>query len=656
MQDTDRMNEHLQRRQLIWPIAWAAAVVVTSILAVRAFSGDLVERALLSHADSSARTWRTEFQSSAPDLVTLVDSGNATLALQEFVDASMSGSDIFRFELFDTMGNLVFLSDQALFEVGSTDRFNQAAQDAGRTGNFEVVVEDGRTKPDRPDWYVEAYMPIENADGQVFSVVEVYVDVTGLAAVLRERFNWLSLLLIGAAAVVYLVPTLLLVRRSQQLRQRDRELLRLSRQDPLTGVRNRAAFNEEIAALFGERGKAGQDIGLLFIDLDKFKEINDTFGHDVGDQLLTHVAGALTKSCRRDDIVARLGGDEFVILCHGATTQNLRDIGERILDKALTPMFAGTREIYPSFSIGAHLSPAAEPESRALARADLALYKAKASGRSQFVMFTLDLEEKEARRRSVAAHVREGVSKGLFFLEYQPIYETSGAVSGLEALLRLNAPDGSLIPPAEFIPIAEDIGLIEDLGRWVLREAVFRARDLPGACTMSINVSPHEFRSGTLPDYMAQTLREAGMDAQRIYLEVTESTLIESQTGASQQLAVLSEMGIRTALDDFGTGYSSLGYLWQYSFDRLKIDKSFMEGFRAEGTRYAHIVETIAILGHQLGADVVVEGVETQQQYEAALRSGCDLLQGFLFSRPVSLADAIALMDRPSPQGAMSRA
>jgi diguanylate cyclase (GGDEF)-like protein len=645
MRETDALDAPSSRSELLWPVAWAASVVVVSIFAVRAFSEDFVERTLLLHAESSALTWRAEFTSSVPDLSALLSGSRATEAQRNYLQATMAGSDIFRFELFDAGGNLAFLSDQALFEVEAADRFNPTAAETARTGAIDVVVEDGRAKPDRPDWYVEAYMPIETAEGRVSGVVEVYVDVTGLAATLRERFDWLSLLLIGAAAVVYLVPTLLLVLRSRQLRQRDRELLRLSMQDPLTGLRNRAAFNASTATLFRVRGADGPDIGLLFIDLDKFKEVNDTLGHDVGDQLLAHVARKLEAACRNNDIVARLGGDEFVILCWDAHVTDLQQIGERILDEALQPMTAGTKEVFPSFSIGAHLSPAGETESRALIRADLAVYKAKADGRSRLVMFTPELEEREERRRSIAAHVREGAARGLFFLEYQPIYDAGLRVSGFEALLRLNAPDGAVIPPAEFIPIAEDIGMIEDLGRWVLREAICNARQIPEHCSVSINVSPHEFRSGSLPEFLADLLHETGTAPDRVYLEVTESTLIETEMCVERQLSALSELGVKTALDDFGTGYSSLGYLWQYRFDRIKIDKSFMEGFEAEDARYAQIMETIAILGHHLDAEVVAEGVETQRQLETARRSGCDMFQGFLFSRPVSLKAALRLLE-----------
>jgi hypothetical protein len=210
MQETDFLDAPSSRSELLWPVAWAASVVVVSIFAVRAFSEDFVERTLLLHAESSALTWRAEFTSSVPDLSALLSGSRATEAQRDYLQATMAGSDIFRFELFDAGGNLAFLSDQALFEVEAADRFNPTAAETARTGAIDVVVEDGRAKPNRPDWYVEAYMPIETAEGRVSGVVEVYVDVTGLAATLRERFDWLSLLLIGAAAVVYLVPTLLL--------------------------------------------------------------------------------------------------------------------------------------------------------------------------------------------------------------------------------------------------------------------------------------------------------------------------------------------------------------------------------------------------------------------------------------------------------------
>ena len=637
MGDAERNREPT----LLVPLAWASGVAASLLLVVSHQSDALVEHTLLGHAQSSASTWRTQFTETVPDLERLVRTGKATDEQRRLIAASKAGSDIFRFELFDSDGTRMYLSDQASFADDSLGGFNQTALETARTGRQIVTVEDGRDDPGRPDWYVEAYLPVQAADDGTSWVVEVYVDVTGLALALRSRFNWLSLMLLGATAVIYIVPTLLLIQRNNQLRARDRQLLRISRRDPLTGLLNRAAFSEASSGLFAARSENGASLGVMFIDLDEFKSINDTLGHEAGDQLLTHVGKLLTTACRSDDLVARLGGDEFVVLCPGVTAKGLTEIGDRLIELGQRPLVSGDMLVNPRFSIGLHLSPPGETEGQALSRADLAVYRAKANGRGRAVMFSAEFEEQDRQRARIAELVRSGISEGLFLLEFQPIFDRALELSGFEALLRLRVRDGALIPPEDLIPIAEDLGLIEDIGLWALENAISTAARWTGGTSISVNLSAHAFRSRKLAPTIDQAIAKSGIDPSRICLETPEATLADPGVMTAQQLVDLKSSGARIAIDDFGKAYSSLGNLWQHSVDQINIDKSLLEGFEFDPDRYARLIDALTTLGHRLDLTVKAEGIERQSQLDALRDAGCDLFQGFLFSGPMS-AEAAA--------------
>lgn len=628
------------------PLVISFAVIGSLMVAVTFWRDDLVERTLLGHAQSSAATWRTEFTNAVPNFEALFKPDTATQIQRDLIEATIAGSDIFRFEAFDAQGNLTFVSDQALFAIEPTAMFNAVAVDVAGSGVMDVEVEDGRGNPKRPDWYVEAYMPVTAGNGAVIGVVEVYVDVSGLAAALSAKFNWFSLVLLITTALIYVVPTLLFINRNTQLRQRDQQMLSILRLDPLTGLLNRAAFNEFAARTFNSLSVNDGSLGILFIDMDKFKEVNDTLGHNTGDALLQHVAEGLKNASRTDDVVGRLGGDEFVVLCPGVTQKELLAVGERIVGLQNMPFLAGTNEVRPSLSLGAHLVPAGQSQKRALHCADLAVYKAKANGRSQVVVFSKALEQQDVRRQQVADCIRIGLKEKLFFLNFQPVFDRNTAICGFEALLRLRTPSGELIPPAEFIPIAEDIGLIEELGLWTLRDAIKTACAWPRDLFISINVSAHEFRSGKLAAYLTAVMAETGLQGQRICLELTENTLNDHTNEVADQLADLKGLGLQIALDDFGTGPSSLSHLWGYPFDRLKIDRSLLEAYDFDPTRQKQRIQSIVTLGHQLGMSVTAEGVAHVNQLELMRGLECEYFQGFLLSEPVSSTQALAMTDR----------
>ena len=615
----------------------AAAVVAAAVLLllVELSLGRLVKTTILAQAEASAIRWASEFERSMPDIHRLANTGDATQEQADFVKAAITGSDIFRFILFSAEGHLVYVSDEAVYRSEDAEQVNPTPLRVIRTGQMDISIHDGREKDNRPDLYVEAYVGIANASGDPIGVIEVYVDVAHLAAALRAKFDILSEFLIIASAMIYLIPALLLVHRNSQLRQRDQELLRISLSDSLTGALNRGAFTDKLAEVFADAGHE-RSIGLLFTDLDRFKDANDRFGHAVGDRILQQFSDSLSSIVGEEGYVGRVGGDEFVVLLPRTDRTRLMALGKRILGARLVPpdLLGQVRDI--GVSIGTHLSVGPESPDAALHAADIALYRAKHEGRGRIVEYGSDLASLDQRRRHVEDSLRNALADGGLFLEYQPIMKADGrTASGFEALARLRDPDGGVIAPGEFIPVAEETGLIDDLGRWVLRTAIATAATWPETVTLSVNLSAQQFRAGDIPAFVAGQLDRVGLPPGRLILEIAESLLLSDRDGVTEQLVALKSQGIAISLDDFGTGYSSLGYLWKYRFDQIKIDRTFIEGHDFYTERYAKVIETIVVLGHHIRMDVVVEGIETQVQFDAMKDIGCDLYQGFLFSRPI---------------------
>ncbi len=633
-----------KHRQFAKPLAMALAVMLTFMGALTFWLDEMVEKTILTHAEESASSWGDVFIDAVPDVERLVETGQPTPEQIGFIDAAVFGSDIFRFKIFDQNGVLVFVSDEGLFQTERQVEVTETAAQVIETLASNISVKDGSEKPDRPDWYVEAYIPIIHDAGHPIGAFEVYVDVSGLASALRAQFSKIGFYLLLGASVIYLVPTVALIFKNHQLRKRDGQLKQLSEVEPLTGLLNRGSFTEGIETLFSKRKRTGETIGIFFIDLDKFKQVNDKFGHEFGDKLLIHVASVLRQSCREADLVARIGGDEFVILMPDIDATELDVIGARLMENIKAPFVFGTSEVWPSLSVGAHLSLTGESEAKAMHCADVAVYRAKADGRGRVVTYTQELEKIELRRKNIETAIANGLDGDGFFLEFQPIFDRSGVVKGFETLSRLQDADGNRISPAEFIPVAEDAAFIEEIGSRALRQAIETAASWPDHVFVAVNLSAHEFRSGGLPKYVEDLLNETGVAPSRICLELTESIMLNDDESVTDQLIGLKALGVDLAIDDFGTGYSSLGYLWKYKFDRIKIDKVFLEGYEFDNERYTHIIETIILLGHQLQMSVTVEGVETADQLERMRDLGCDLFQGFLMSQPISQEKSKALI------------
>jgi diguanylate cyclase (GGDEF)-like protein/PAS domain S-box-containing protein len=425
------------------------------------------------------------------------------------------------------------------------------------------------------------------------------------------------------------------------------EISHLARHDALTGLANRTQLVDKLKHALALLQLRGGNIAVHFIDLDRFKRVNDTLGHDGGDFLLKTVADRLRSVTRLDDMVARLGGDEFVVVQTGVGGKvQAEEYARRLISAVTSPIRFREQVIVATVSVGVSLAPAdgGNPE-RLLKSADLALYKAKADGRNCIRFFISGMDTELQTRFKLEGIIREAVLHNHFELYYQPLFELAERhLIGFEALIRLPAEDGALIPPLVFIPVAEDLGLIDKIGAWVLREACRTAATWPESLTVAVNLSPAQFLAGSVSNIVAAALKDAGLDAHRLELEITETLLLGNSEAIMAELQTLKAIGVAIVMDDFGTGYSSLSYLWRFPFDKIKIDRSFMQGFEGSSRDAKTVVKTIIALGHELDMRVTVEGVETATQAAFLDKADGDQAQGFFFGRPVPASEVTTII------------
>lgn len=419
-----------------------------------------------------------------------------------------------------------------------------------------------------------------------------------------------------------------------ELRASEEQAHHLAYHDVLTGLPNRALFEHELDRVLLTAG--AQDLlAVLMLDLDRFKHVNDTLGHQAGDCVVREFGQRLSALLRSSDAVARLGGDEFAIVLTGIPDKDDIDaICLRILESVRQPFNVAGRQAFVGVSIGVALAPEAGTERMDLMRkADIALYKAKAEGRDSYRIFTAAMDETVKVRGTVEEELRAALASGNGLkLFYQPQVEVSGhAIVGLEALVRWHHPTRGMIAPDQFIPIAEEAGLISSLGEWVLREACFASKRWPNV-SIAVNLSPVQFRAEDLAQRLIDIVHETGADPRRIEFEITENLLLEDSEFSREHLRRLRQEGFKIALDDFGTGYSSLSYLRRFEVDKIKIDRSFVQHIGQQNEAVA-IVTAIITLCRAIGLTVTAEGVETEDQKIFLSQTGCSEMQGYLFSR-----------------------
>jgi diguanylate cyclase (GGDEF)-like protein len=412
--------------------------------------------------------------------------------------------------------------------------------------------------------------------------------------------------------------------------------------DVVTNLPNRLLLNDRITQSIALARRQNKPIALIFLDLDRFKYINDSLGHAVGDKLLQSVSKRLLASVRSSDTVSRLGGDEFVILLSEITnSEDAAMSAKRILLLLSGPHFIAGQNLDIAGSIGISVYPEDGKDAETLIKnADTAMYHAKEHGRNNFQFFKMEMNLKAVERQSLEGGLRRALGREEFLLHYQPkVNLDTGEITGVEALIRWQQPDRGLVPPSEFVPIAEDCGLIIQIGRWVLREACRQARAWQDAglppLPIAVNVSAVEFRDKSFVEGVRAILSETALEARYLQLEVTEGVLMENAESTASALQELKMMGVQLAVDDFGTGYSSLSYLRQFPIDVLKIDQSFIHQITADPD-VSSIVSAIIHMGKSLKHLVVAEGIETQEQKAYLQTQRCTEGQGFLFSRPLA--------------------
>ena len=429
----------------------------------------------------------------------------------------------------------------------------------------------------------------------------------------------------------------------------------VARRDDLTGVANRTAFREQFEARLQALEQGDQQLAICWIDLDRFKEINDSFGHLAGNALLAGVANRLDETFGATGIVARLGGDEFAGVCPIVRQADVDPIGRTILELVERSVLYDGRALHVSASLGVAIAPADGTDADTLLKnADLALYRAKDGGRGRMCFYEPLMDEKIERGRDVAAELQGALERGEFHLAFQPIFDLAGQrVLSCEALLRWTNRRYGVIQPAEFIPIAEDHGQIVAIGSWVIREACRIAAGWPADVKIAVNLSPIQLRAADLPMVIMSALASSGLAADRLELEVTESVLLDDIEASLAALDAINRLHVGTTLDDFGTGYSSLSYLTKFPFQTLKIDRSFITDLEQSPASVA-IVQTVIDLAAKLGMQTIAEGVETQGQLDQLRRTRCDAVQGYLLARPMS-AHMVAAMFAEHRVRAMER-
>jgi diguanylate cyclase (GGDEF)-like protein len=598
---------------------------------------------LYQSAATDAQSWAGFLAKSVTDLEQIAAGELPSATSMSFFQWVQKSDQVFHYEIFNREGFSQLVADHTKVTLLTLSTYSAAAARSAATAQPVIEVEESKSA-EQPSFFARAYVPIV-VNQHLIAVVAAYVDQTNDRDQFHQTFLLAGVSLCLLTGMAFSIPAIALYRRTKEKQYGDRRIRFLAHHDALTGLENRPSLVEKLHTAFAALPVRGGNFAVHFIDIDRFKDVNDSLGHDGGDFLLTTVAGRLRAVTRLDDVVARLGGDEFVVIqSHVGKNDEAHEFANRLTVALTEPTQFNENTISTTVSVGVALAPADgnSPE-RLLKSADLALYKAKADGRNCVRTFTPEMDSDLLARIALEKTIRDAVLHNRFELHYQPLFEMSGRrLIGFEALVRLRSEDGRLIPPLTFIPVAEDMRLIDKIGAWVLREACRTAATWPEHLTVAVNLSPAQFLAGSVGDVVAAILKDSGLAAHRLELEITESLLLGSTEAIMAELQALKAMGVAIVMDDFGTGYSSLSYLWRFPFDKIKIDRSFMQGLDGADRDAETVVKTIIALGRELKMRVTVEGVETARQAEFLDKANGDQAQGYYFGRPVPASEVAA--------------
>ena len=528
-----------------------------------------------------------------------------------FLRASRSMANYFGL---DDPAQIVNKSDTDFFSREHADRAFTDEQEVLRTGQAVIGIEEKETWPDgRENWVLTTKVPLKNHRGQVIGTMGISHDITDRKEA-EARIHYMAL------------------------------------HDALTGLPNRSLLEDRLSQAISLASRYQKRVAVFMLDLDRFKNVNDSFGHYVGDRLLESVSARLRGCVRESDILARLGGDEFVVaLPMAGDEKDIERVAKKIQTTLAEPFGIEGHQLKIGASIGICVYPddGENPETL-LQIADFAMYEAKKRGRGTYAFFTPELTEATRHRQKLGNDLQQACARNEFVLHYQPMVSTvTGRVTGVEALLRWLHPEQGLISPNEFIPQLEEMGLMAEVGLWVLRTAceqnvAWQKEGLPSV-RMAVNLSSQQFCRGNIVGCVETVFRETGLNPKWLELELTESLTLDNSETTIRIMRDLKKLGISLSLDDFGTGWSSLSYLRQFQFDRIKIDQTFLRDIALQPAAET-VIRNIIDLGRNLGLACVAEGVETRQQFDYLQRQMCPEIQGYLYSRALPAADCAALL------------
>ena len=646
-----------QRASSLWPcfgrssrfacsiVLWVAAALA-ALVGLAAVMTRAADQQLRADAEHTAVQWSSFLVRHVHGVETFLETGVLTQEVLEELRDFHTAAEVFRFKIFDQEGRQLLVSDELLHgkipAPGARSNGDGADLEHEAKRIRAVALQKGPTvrlqraeRPDRPTVYSEVYVPVVH-DGRVLGVVETYVDQAGREARIASAFRYVALAVAAVLCSLAAVAVWQWQQHLKQQREAERKVRYLAHHDALTGAVNRASFSAALDQAQALAKAGGPSFAVLCIDLDHFKEVNDSLGHAAGDAVLRGVADRLNALVRRQDVVARLGGDEFALLQSGITSADeVASLAERVVETLTRPYEVRGQQLRGGASVGAAIYGPDIPNVDALLhQADAALYHAKLNGRGRFSFYDAETDQLRQERASMARDLREALHKNQLHLHFQPLYENDGqTLVGYEALVRWTHPQRGPVSPAEFIPLAEETGLIDELGTWVLQRGCEEAVCWPATLSLAVNLSALQFRSGKLVETVSRCLQKTGLPASRLELEITESLLMSNTDQVVHTLHELTGMGVRISMDDFGTGYSSLAYLWRFPFDKVKIDRAFTQNLDKD-PKVSLIVRSIVLLAHSLNIRVNAEGVESAAQLKALQDHGCDEMQGFLLGRP----------------------
>ncbi len=568
------------------------------------------------------------------------------VTLQQTVRDAMRGTNTVKVKIYQPDGRTLFSTEVA--QIGKNYSNNPGFIAASKG----LVVTEFSSRDKFSAFHGEimnrnllsSYVALRRSDtAPIEGVMEIYTDVTDLVANIKKQELLVTATVIGVLTTLYII-LFFIVRHADRVIKRQYDQIRhQANHDGLTGLPNRILLQEILAHAMASTLRTETLLAVMFLDLDGFKNINDTLGHEYGDALLRKIAQRLTTVLRQDDLVARPGGDEFIILVHNvAAVQSIAHIAETILAAVSETVIADGHEMHVTASIGITVFPLDDTEiSHLLRDADIAMYHAKDAGKNNFQFYTAEMNTLTRERSEIENGLRHALERNELVLHYQPQVDIrSGKVFAVEALLRWEHPEKGLIPPGKFIPIAEESHLIISIGEWVLRAACKQSKAWQDAglphVRMAVNLSARQFRQPQLVAVVAKAMEDAGLalHSDNLELEVTESMIMKNLGETIATLNKLHEMGVSLSVDDFGTGHSSLAHLKRFPIHTLKIDKSFVDDIATDPDS-AVIAATIIALGHNLKLNVIAEGVETAEQLAVLREMKCDEMQGYYFSRPI---------------------